>query len=233
MKALSELWKAVEDRRIGTTSFFYLSPTHYAIYRDLVTLFKKYVKGLTLDIGAGRLAWKPWIEKLSSGYFSSDIKQGNKALDFISDASYLSVKDNILDTAVCLQVLEHVKNPQGILKDIARALKKDHYGIVSFPHLSYIHGAPEDYFRYTIYGLKSLLPEEFKVELFKESGGIICFIFTPFFIFMHSICSKIPLLRNVAFLFLAAFSVIIFYVDKILGMKKIYPLNYIVVLKKC
>jgi len=225
-------WAEVEGRHVRTKRFFFLSPTHFLAYHDCFPFFKKYIKGLTLDIGAGRLVWKTLVEKNGAKYISCDIKPESKDLSFITDATHISVREESLDTVICMAVLEHTRNPGEILKGIGRILKKDGYAIVSFPHLSFIHGAPEDYFRYTIYGFESLLPDNLTMEDFKEIGGIICFVMTPIFIAIHSVFHRVFILRDIVFFILSALSIIVFYLDRIFGLRKVCPAGYIVCLRK-
>jgi len=232
MHKLKNLWKEIEDSYIGTKKYFFLSPTHYSIYHDSIPIFKKYIMGRTLDLGAGRLGWKFLIEKFSSEYFSADINLANKNLSFIADASSIPINNDAFDTVVFLQVLEHTRNPAQILTEITRVLKKNGTVIISFPHLSYVHGEPQDYFRYTIYGFKSLCPDNLKIETFQESGGFICFVFTPLFIFLNIITHNIPILNKMFFFLFKLFSVLFFHLDRLFGLRKIYPLNYIVILRK-
>jgi len=229
---LKSLWKKAENSYIGTKKFFFLSPSHYGVYHDFVPFFKEYVQGKTLDLGAGRLIWKHLIEKFCLSYFSSDIKIENKELGFVSDGGRISIKDGSFDTVICLQVIEHVKDPKNILKELSRVLKKNGHAIISFPHLSYIHDEPEDYFRFTLYGFKNLCPSDLKIEKVNINGGLICFILIPVFIFLNSIFYKIPLLNKLIFYILSLLSITIFYIDNIFGLKQLYPVNYICCLKK-
>ncbi len=232
MLKLKKLWNKIEESSIGTKKYFFLTPAHYSLYCVILPILKKYVKGSTLDLGAGRLCWKPLLEQFSSLYLACDIKIEKKFLNFVSDGQIISVKDEILDTVICFQVLEHTKEPRSVLMEICRILKVNGIAIVSFPHLSYLHGEPEDYFRWTIYGFKNLLPFPLKMEEFCEIGGFICFITTPFFIFINSIFSCIPLLRCFVCGICSLLSKLLYHIDRILGLKELFPLNYVVILKK-
>ncbi len=67
------------------------------------------------------------------------------------------VPQEAFDSAICLEVLEHVSNPFVAVGEIAKLLKPGGVLILSVPHLSRVHEAPHDYFRYTRYGIQSVL----------------------------------------------------------------------------
>ena len=232
MQGLKRAWKEVEDRYMGTKRYFFLSPTHYSIYVDAIPFFKKYIKGKTLDLGAGRLGWKFILERYSKYYFSLDIAIEDSRINCLGDGQRLPLKDKSIDTVVCLQMLEHVKKPAYVLQEISRILNKEGCAIISFPHLSYIHGEPHDYFRYTMYGLKSLCPQELTLEYTKVSGGLISFVCTPLFILIHALLYRVPIINKIFQYCLSLFSVMIYYIDAIAGVKSLFPLNYICCLKK-
>lgn len=60
------------------------------------------------------------------------------------------------DMAFCMEVLEHVRDPESVLINIHNSLKRGGKLILSVPFLFPIHG-DEDYFRYTKHGLRYLL----------------------------------------------------------------------------
>lgn len=231
METLKKWWKDVEDSRIGTEKYFRLAPAHYCTFVDLRPYLKQYVSGITLDLGAGRSPYTFLITPHASAYFTCDILP-EKNLNFIADGEKLCLKSKSVDTVVNIAVLEHTKNPKGILQEIARVLKKNGHALILFPHLCYIHAEPEDYFRYTIYGFSALLPPELKMETYKESGGLVSFTCIPFFIIFHAAVSKIPLVRNLVSVCAVLASKIIYKMENIAGFKKVYPLNYIAVVKK-
>ncbi len=232
MDTFKRLWKETEDSLIGTKQFFMLSPSHYAAYRDGLPCFKKYVGGITLDLGAGRSPYEFLVKPLASHYFTCDVKTENMNLSFAADGEKLGVKNESVETVLSLAVLEHTKNPGRMLDEIARVLKPGGHAIFLFPHLCYLHAEPEDYFRYTIYGFQSLCPENMKTVFFTESGSLLSFITIPFFILIHAAARKVFILRDIVFLLCAFLTKTICALDAVHALKHTYPLNYFVVLKK-
>ena len=229
---LKKLWKDTEDAYIGGKGYFFLTPSHYSIYHDFSRFFRPGINGLTVDLGAGRLGWKPIVEKAAKKYLSADISLNGKALDMVADGSKLALRLESVDTLLCMQVIEHTRDPRAILFEASRVLKKGGRAIVSFPHLSYLHGEPEDYFRFTIHGFRSLLPDGLVIEEARASGGLLCFALTPAFIFLNAAAHKVPIAGKCVYYILSLASVVVFHADRFLGMRRLYPLNYICGLKK-
>ena len=82
----------------------------------------------------------------------------------LSDGHKLPFEDNSFDGCFCNTVLEHVRDPEQIVKEINRVLKPGGKVIISIPFLQEVHADPEDYQRYTPYGLVHLLKKNgFKI----------------------------------------------------------------------
>jgi SAM-dependent methyltransferase len=78
-------------------------------------------------------------------------------LDVISQLENLPFASQMFDSVICTQVLEHVKEPQLVLNEIARALKEGGMICLTAPQGWGIHQPPHDYFRFTHFGLSYLL----------------------------------------------------------------------------
>lgn len=55
-----------------------------------------------------------------------------------------------------MQVLEHTPKPQRVLDEIGRVVRKDGLVIVCVPFSFRLHEEPNDYFRYTPHGLRTM-----------------------------------------------------------------------------
>jgi SAM-dependent methyltransferase len=116
-------------------------------------------RGRLLDVGCGT---KPYLEAYSrfvSSYTGVDLLRargnGSKA-DVYGDAQALPFKDGSFDTVVSFQVMEHVKEPWTMLENINRVLAPGGYLILTVPHMWGLHEIPNDYYRFTEYGLRYL-----------------------------------------------------------------------------
>ena len=64
--------------------------------------------------------------------------------------------DNYFDTILCIGVLEHVENPEDVIPEFFRVLKKGGAVVASVPFLQPEHKGPTDFQRYTKDGLSRL-----------------------------------------------------------------------------
>lgn len=116
------------------------------------------VTGRLLDVGAA----DRWLEeRLSSAtsYVALDYPATGKALygarpDVFANAAALPFPDQCFDVIVCLEVLEHVSEPEVVLAEVSRVLKHGGRVWISMPFLYPLHDAPFDFQRYTEFGLR-------------------------------------------------------------------------------
>lgn len=116
------------------------------------------ISGITLDIGAA----DRWIEsRLAPGvqYIALDYPATGRDLyaarpDVFADAACLPFGGNCIDTVLCLEVIEHVRDPNGMLAEMARVLRPGGQLHLSMPFLYPIHDAPFDFQRLTEHGLR-------------------------------------------------------------------------------
>ena len=72
-------------------------------------------------------------------------------------AETIPLDNDFADIVICNQVIEHLLNPLLVFKEISRILKPGGLFVGSAPHISPIYLEPHDYWRFTEYGIKSLL----------------------------------------------------------------------------
>jgi len=73
------------------------------------------------------------------------------------DAHLIPFQDESFHFIISQALLEHTPNPFQVVKEIARVLKKGGYVYIETPFLQGYHADPEDYYRFTLSGLKELL----------------------------------------------------------------------------
>ena len=115
----------------------------------------------------------------------------------------LKFKSNCYQNLVIFNVLEHLISPTKSLKELNRILKKGGLLIGSTPFLYQVHGAPNDYLRFTTnYLIYEFKKKNFKAIYVKELGygpflaafSILFpyFKFLPIIIFFSSLfCAKV------------------------------------------
>jgi SAM-dependent methyltransferase len=113
-----------------------------------------------LDAGAGEGQYKHYFE--SQRYTGVDLAVGDstwnyRSLDAVCDLNSLPFPEAAFDAALNVVTLEHLRDPQVALAEIARTLKPGAPFLLVAPHEWEVHQAPHDYFRYTRHGLELLL----------------------------------------------------------------------------
>ena len=77
-------------------------------------------------------------------------------VDVVSDAHDLPYSDNSVDSITIEDVLEHIKNPQRVVDEIARVMKPGGYVYAATPFLIAYHGYPYHFQNYTLTGQECL-----------------------------------------------------------------------------
>lgn len=92
----------------------------------------------------------------------------SSSVDYVADAHYLPFKDAIFDGVIIQAVLEHVVDPQLVVSEIHRVLKKDGIVYAETPFMQQVHEGAYDFTRYTVLGHRYL----FKYFERIDSGGL-------------------------------------------------------------
>ncbi len=220
---------------VGDRRYWSLSALTLTELRAMEAVFPRYVKGSTLDVGAGTLNLKALVTSFSSDYTSLDIEKRHEDIDLVADAQQMTaVSDGSFHTVVCSQVLEHVGDPRKALAEIARVLLPGGHAVVSAPHLSALHEEPHDYLRFTPDGLASLMRSSgFEVLETRRVGGLFAFLSHPVSLVLISLSWGVPGLRWLAW---AVNRVLIVNVslllDGLLGTARKYPAGTMVAGRK-
>ena len=94
--------------------------------------------------------------------------------DVFADAARLPISDASVDVVVCLEVLEHVSQPQAALAEFVRVLKPGGVMLFSMPFMYPIHDAPHDFQRLTEHGLRRDLDAAgFDIVRLEKSGHAV------------------------------------------------------------
>ena len=121
-----------------------------------------------LDVGCGDRPYE-YLFKPGS-YTGIDVQDSGrpsnmKQPDYFYDGKSFPFENEIFDFVISTQVLEHVPNPLDILNEMARVCKLGGRVVLSLPFVYPEHEVPFDYFRFTRYGIESLLKTAgFRVE---------------------------------------------------------------------
>lgn len=144
--------------------------------KEFLNKYNCYYKGDLVDLGCGEQPHREFFLNYADNYIGVDWTNSlhnNTKADIISDLNKkIELKDNSIDTAVSLSVMEHLCEPQQFLDETFRILKPNGYFILQVPFQWWIHEGPYDYFRYTPYGLKYMLKKAgFEIVELSPTGG--------------------------------------------------------------
>ncbi len=116
---------------------------------------------LLLDVGAGESPYRERFAHLR--YESSDWEHsphpGARRVDHIGPAHAIPVPEQSYDAVLCTQVLEHVPNPQEVVRELHRVLRPGGRLYMTVPLAWELHELPFDYYRYTPAGLHRIVTE--------------------------------------------------------------------------
>lgn len=211
------------------------SAATYSLWRAALPVMTGHCRGLVLDAGSGRGAWRSTILERASSYESLDIgPRGGDQSTWVGDlADMPQVPTARFDTVVCHQVLEHLPRPWLALAEMRRVLKPGGKLIVSVPHLSRLHELPHDYFRYTPQGMQVLLADCGFVGTDLETyGGVLCFLHHQFSFLIPGLIAGIPVIGSLAIAVNSFFSWSFAGLDCLLDRRGLTPLGVIATARK-
>lgn len=108
-----------------------------------------------------------------------DIAPGS-GITAAADAHRLPFASGSFDCVIAAAVFEHLAQPWVATAEVERVLKSDGLLYIEVPFLQPYHADPDDYFRYTIPGLRSLFRnfEEQDSGVFNGPGSMLTWILT-------------------------------------------------------
>jgi SAM-dependent methyltransferase len=153
---------------------------HYNVWS-----LRRYVKRISklvvpdksiVDIGAGECQYKPLFSHakyVSTDWCgTTDHHKYSAGIDYRVPAENLPFEIQSFDYALCTQVLEHIRKPEIVIREISRILKPDGLLFLTVPFCWDEHEQPHDYYRFTQFALKALAEDNnFDVLELKPQGG--------------------------------------------------------------
>ncbi len=155
-----------------------------------------YAQGILLDLGCGNVPlfgmYRNFVNKTVCVDWDNTFHK-NDFVDYYVDLNKdLPFEENSFDTVLLSDVLEHIKEPMFLWKEINRILKNGGYLILNVPFHYWMHEQPYDYYRYTKSALEYFAAESnFEILVLEELGGGIE-VLTDFY--SKIICPRIPLI---------------------------------------
>jgi len=189
------------------------------------------LKGNSIEFGAYKNKTKNFNNffignshfKLSNIYKHNDINYIK--LDLTKN---LKLKKNIFDNVIIFNVLEHLPNTENAFHQINNILKKNGILVGSTPFIYQVHGAPNDYFRFT----KDFFYENLKKKFVKINVKPLGYgPFIASFSLINPYLKFFPILKELIL-------VISFILDSLIQifvktkLSEIYPIGFFFIIKK-
>jgi SAM-dependent methyltransferase len=221
----------------------WLFPRYISVVNLLpaMTRSRSYAGGTLVDVGCGKRQYQKLFEPVIRRYIGVDwpVSLEHASPDVVGDALHLPLPDQLADTVLSTELMEHLPDPHVFLAEVARVIKPNGHFILSVPFLEPLHEEPRDFFRFTPYSLRRLLSEHgFEVQHIWSRGGwgsvtIGSFISQALYEWANPLDSKgrrsYPLVRTALVLPICALAQMIGYtVDHIVTTPK-YTLGFVVV----
>jgi SAM-dependent methyltransferase len=134
-----------------------------------------------LDVGAGSCPYRRHFS--GCDYRTQDFtaledeqlrdKHGYGQIDYICDATSIPVEGGSFDVVLCTEVLEHVPDPAGVVREIARVLRPGGKLLLTAPLGSGLHQTPYHFYGgYTPFWYRKTLAEAgfYNIEI-EANGG--------------------------------------------------------------
>lgn len=112
-----------------------------------------------LDVGAGDAPYRELFA--AHDYVTTDwggtFYAPETPVDLVAPAHDMPLETGSVDAVVCTQVLEHVAEPVVALQEFRRVLRPSGALVVTVPLTWYLHEVPNDFYRYTPFGLRHVM----------------------------------------------------------------------------
>lgn len=146
--------------------------------RDAVLRHQEFVGGTVLDLGCGSRPYEAFFNGRVKRWIGADYPSTGHPpalrLDLFADAMQLPLAGESFDTVLCTQVLEHVPEPMDVLREAWRVLRPGGHLVLTAPQYNALHGEPQDFYRYTKYGLDHMARKAgFAVKTIEPIGGFL------------------------------------------------------------
>jgi len=159
-----EFWKWILSFLLNP-SYIIRKLLYKAIYNN-----SQNIKGVVLDFWCWEKPYKDlfkykkyiWVDYKSSGHDNT-----RNDIDIYWDWKKIPVDNELFDSFICTEVLEHVFDIDTTLNEIYRVLKKWGKWIITIPFFVWEHEIPYDFARYTYFAIEDIL-EKHKFKILKH-----------------------------------------------------------------
>ena len=178
--------------------------TRNRLLKDISELVSCIDAETLLDFGCGSKPYKSLFRV--KNYIGLDFEnQGhphlNESIDVFYDGKVIPFEDKHFDAVFSTEVFEHVFNLEAILRELNRVLKPQGKMLVTCPFTICEHEVPNDFARYSSFGLKDLLERNgFEIIEQRKTGNSLEAIYQLRIMYIHQhitpLIRKIPVVRS-------------------------------------
>jgi SAM-dependent methyltransferase len=186
-----------------------LSNPFYFIRRGLyfkIKLYSHELSGRMLDFGCGEKPYQFLFSDVKE-YIGVDFEgeghsHKDENIDVFYDGRNLPFPEAYFDSVFSSEVFEHLFNPEELLPEIRRVMKKGAKIFITCPFVWNEHEVPVDYARYTQFALKHLFEKHgFKILVQDKAGDFMSAIYQMRVLyFSEHFLPSIPLLGKLKFI---------------------------------
>lgn len=154
------------DLTIWHPDWLSVKDLHPALRRHLSTL-----TGRVLDVGCGQKPYTPWMTSAQE-VIGVDVSPTTAADVIITPDQTWPFEDGSFDAVFSSQAYEHIRDIEHVNSEVLRVLKSGGLFVLSVPFYHNEHGVPEDYRRWTRYGLARDFERDYEVLGVEALGGV-------------------------------------------------------------
>jgi len=127
---------------------------------------------LVIDVGCGERPYADFFE--GAHYVGLNYGMDDASPDIVGDAQQLPLESSCADIVFSTQVIEHVPNPEKLVREAFRVLKPRGVLLLTGPFYWPLHEEPHDFYRFTRYGFEHLLSSAgFEVVSIRGDAGAV------------------------------------------------------------
>jgi len=153
---------------------------HGILDRHLAERAARHARGRLLDVGCGEKPYRALFAPHVAAHVGLDhpkTQHARDAIDVFGAAEVIPILARSCDTILCAAVLEHLAEPARAVSEMYRVLRPGGIVILTAPLFWHLHESPQDFFRYTKFGLQYLFEKAgFEIqEILPLSGFVVTF----------------------------------------------------------
>jgi SAM-dependent methyltransferase len=137
---------------------------------------RSHARGRLLDLGCGSVplfgVYRELVDETICIDWPSSLHEKRHVDAFADLTKPLPLADASFDTVLLTDVLEHIPNPETLMREVGRVLRKGGTALIGVPFFYWLHETPHDFNRYTRYQLERMVKSVgLELKEITEVGG--------------------------------------------------------------